>query len=58
MYNGPDFLLLFLGLGLTEQGKIDREKGKGKRARELNHIGKSVNRGSIQSMSGLIPLGD
>ena len=40
MYNGPDFLLLLLGLGLTEQGKIDREKGQGKRGRELNHVGK------------------
>jgi hypothetical protein len=45
MYNGPDFLLLLLGLGLTEQGKIDREKGQGKRGRELNHIGKKCQQG-------------
>jgi hypothetical protein len=33
MYNGSDFLLLFLGLGLTEQGKIDWEKGQGTKPR-------------------------
>jgi hypothetical protein len=40
MYNGSDFLLLFLGVGLTEQGKIDREKEQGKGGREQNHVGK------------------
>lgn len=45
MYNGSDFLLLFFGLGLTQQGKIDREKGQEKRGRELNQVGKKCQLG-------------
>jgi hypothetical protein len=39
MYNRSDFLLLFFGLGLTQQGKIDREKG------QLNQVGKKCQLG-------------